>query len=324
MKIKGIISIVAVSVFLGSVSSNSAAIKQKNFLQSTAFSSYDSAELTEYAEQVAILVNRERTANGLQPVKFSPMLSEAANVRSSELEENFSHTRPNGTSCFTVLKEFSISYVSAAENIAYGQRTPEIVMNSWMNSSGHRANILSKNVDYIGVGVVYRNGIYYWTQLFAASKDLSRDAYLPGGNTISPEVTTASDIILTTTTTNVTKTTSNTFATKPITSKSTTITTENSRTTITAKPATAATQTTAVNKTVTCCTQTTTVSINTNKPILTLPESDNYINSDNGLFWVISPEQFDFNIFLQDSYLCKDKYYENAVDFVKKLIEEYN
>lgn len=325
MKIKGIISIVAVSAFLGFVTLNDAAIKQQNILQNMAVSAYDNAELTEYAEQVAVLVNRERTANGLQPVKFSPLLSEAATVRSAELKDSFSHTRPNGTSCFTVLKEFGISYVSAAENIAYGQKNPEIVMNSWMNSSGHRANILSKNVDYIGVGVVYRNGIYYWTQLFASSKDLSKDAYLPGENTASPEVTTtASDIILTTTTTNVTETTSKTSATKPITSKSTAKTTDNSSTTISTKQSTAATQTSVVNETVTCCPQTTTVGNDTNKPTLNFPETDNYINFDNGLFASISPEQFNFNELLQDSYFCKDKYYEKAVDFVKRLIAEYN
>ena len=65
-------------------------------------------------------------------------------------------------------------------------------MNAWMNSSGHRANILSKNIEYIGVGVVYSNGIYYWTQLFASSDSIS-DAYLPDKNNETPDETVYAD-----------------------------------------------------------------------------------------------------------------------------------
>ena len=66
-----------------------------------------------------------------------------------------------------MLQDFGVHYTSAGENIAAGQRTPEEVMNSWMNSSGHRANILNKNFDTIGIGF-YEGGSYgtYWTQLF--------------------------------------------------------------------------------------------------------------------------------------------------------------
>lgn len=190
MNAKKLISIITASAIITAAELSTTAIKEENnlLISSTALS-YENPELAEYAKQVAILVNRERSSYGLQPVKYSPLLSEAANVRSSELRKNFSHTRPNGTSCFTVLKEFDISYFSAAENVAYGQRTPEIVMNAWMNSSGHRTNILSKNVEYIGVGVVYSNGIYYWTQLFASSDSIS-DAYLPDKNNETPDETT--------------------------------------------------------------------------------------------------------------------------------------
>jgi uncharacterized protein YkwD len=64
------------------------------------------------------------------------------------------------------LKEYGISYQSAGENIAYGQKTPEAVMNAWMNSSGHRANILKNGFGKVGIGVYKVNGVLYWTQLF--------------------------------------------------------------------------------------------------------------------------------------------------------------
>ena len=137
MNAKKIIYIITPSAIITAAGLSTTAIKEENnLLISSAALSYENPELAEYTKEVAILVNRERSSYGLQPVKYSPLLSEAANVRSSELRKNFSHTRPNGTSCFTVLKEFDISYFSAAENIAYGQRTSEIVMNGWMNSSG--------------------------------------------------------------------------------------------------------------------------------------------------------------------------------------------
>lgn len=154
---------------------------------------YDNAELAGYADRIAELVNSERAAYGLNPVKVSPKLSEAANTRARELKQSFSHTRPNGTSCFTAISELGITYRAAAENIAYGQKSPESVMKAWMNSSGHRANILNASMEYIGVGAVYNNGVYYWSQFFAVSSDLSAGAYLPGGNyetPAEPEVTT--------------------------------------------------------------------------------------------------------------------------------------
>lgn len=303
MKTKRIIPIIVAAMISGSAAFNTAAIEQKNTLQSTAAVAYDSAELAEYAEQVAVLVNRERMANGLQPVKFSPLLSEAANVRSAELKKSFSHTRPNGTSCFTVLKEFGISYVSAAENIAYGQRTPEIVMNDWMNSTGHRANILSKNVDYIGVGVVYHNGIYYWTQLFAASDDLSKGAYLPGENTENTTNTTVSEITVPTTTTTVTITTKKSYFTKQ-----TTVTTKKTENIITTtKSSVSTSQTNVTNETTTRCPESTAECIDTSQPTCTIPELNEYFNSDNGKFIFISPEQFNLDEILQNSHLGKDK-----------------
>ncbi len=118
-------------------------------------------------QQIIDLVNKERTANGLRPVTATnSALNSAAAKRAQEQASSFSHTRPNGSSWTTVLSEYGVSYRTAGENVAYGQRTAQEVMNAWMNSSGHRANILNGNYTELGVGVYYKNGTYYWSQLF--------------------------------------------------------------------------------------------------------------------------------------------------------------
>ena len=120
-----------------------------------------------YIQRVVDLVNRERAKAGLNPVVLQENLTAAAQVRAKEIVTSFSHTRPNGTSCFTALKEAGVSYMGAGENIAYGQLSADAVMEGWMNSSGHRANILNKNFTKIGIGH-YQNasGVHYWTQFF--------------------------------------------------------------------------------------------------------------------------------------------------------------
>ena len=98
---------------------------------------------------------------------FSQPAEAAALVRAKETEQSFSHTRPDGRQFSTALLEQGARFRTAGENIAWGQRTPEQVMQGWMNSSGHRANILNASYTAIGVGY-YRNaaGTNYWTQLF--------------------------------------------------------------------------------------------------------------------------------------------------------------
>lgn len=120
------------------------------------------------AEQIVRLVNEERAKAGLSPVTIDKNMGAAGQVRAREIVSSFSHTRPNGTSFATALKEQGMSYRGAGENIAWGQRSPEAVMNAWMNSPGHRANILDAKYTKIGVGH-YRNaqGTNYWVQLFA-------------------------------------------------------------------------------------------------------------------------------------------------------------
>lgn len=122
----------------------------------------------DYAVQVLELVNAARAEEGLSPLVLDPAICVAASARSQELIETFSHTRPDGTDCFTVFAEFGISYMAAGENIAAGQKTPEAVMTAWMNSPGHRKNILSSSFKKLGVGLVKTESgyKYYWTQLF--------------------------------------------------------------------------------------------------------------------------------------------------------------
>ena len=119
-----------------------------------------------YVDEVLRLVNIERTKNGLSELTTNTTLQQAAQQRAIEIKSVFSHTRPDGTSCFTALDDFNISYRAAGENIAYGQKTPEEVVQGWMNSEGHRANILSSKFGKIGIGCYSSNGTYYWTQLF--------------------------------------------------------------------------------------------------------------------------------------------------------------
>lgn len=120
-----------------------------------------------YAEQVVDLVNKERAKAGLSALTLDKTIESAALVRAKEIEVSFSHTRPNGSSFSTVLSENGISYRGAGENIAWGQTSPEAVMEAWMNSEGHRANILNASFTKIGVGY-YQNsaGRKFWTQLF--------------------------------------------------------------------------------------------------------------------------------------------------------------
>lgn len=109
------------------------------------------------------MVNAERAKAGLAPLTLDQELSANAAVRAEEIVHAFSHTRPNGSAFSSAI---TISYRRAGENIAYGYPTAEAVMDGWMNSSGHRANILQSSFTKIGVGVVQRDNTLYWVQLF--------------------------------------------------------------------------------------------------------------------------------------------------------------
>lgn len=125
------------------------------------------ADYHAYVLRVVELVNDERAKAGLNPLTLQKNITAAAQVRAVESEKSFSHTRPNGSSFSTALTEAGVSYRGSGENIAWGQRSPEEVMRGWMNSAGHRANILNAKFTSIGVGY-HQNaaGMNYWSQLF--------------------------------------------------------------------------------------------------------------------------------------------------------------
>jgi uncharacterized YkwD family protein len=122
--------------------------------------------LSAYEQKVVDLTNQERAKNGLPALKVDLTLSKMAHEKSRDMSANsyFSHTSPTYGSPFDMMKKYGITYRSAGENIAMGQRTPEEVVKGWMNSEGHRKNILSRNFNYIGVGYVSQGN--YWTQEF--------------------------------------------------------------------------------------------------------------------------------------------------------------
>ena len=129
----------------------------------------NNSDFASYQQQVLELVNKERSKNGLSPLTLDYSLSNVATKKSQDMinKNYFDHTSPTYGSPFDMMKQFGISYRSAGENIAKGQRTPQEVMNAWMNSAGHRANILNSSFTKLGVGIAKdSNGTLYWTQMF--------------------------------------------------------------------------------------------------------------------------------------------------------------
>ncbi len=123
---------------------------------------------TQMENQVVELVNVERTQRGLTPLTFNRELSAVARTKAEDMDRNnyFSHQSPTYGSPFEMLTSFGVTYSAAAENIAKGQTTAQSVMDSWMNSAGHSANILSTQTTEIGVGYSNINGTPLWTQMF--------------------------------------------------------------------------------------------------------------------------------------------------------------
>ncbi len=125
-----------------------------------------SETVTSYEQEVIDLVNDIRVKNGLPALKANWELSRVARYKSQDMADRsyFSHTSPTYGSPFQMMKAFGITYRSAGENIAMGYKTPQAVVDGWMNSSGHRANILNASFTQIGVGYVAEGN--YWTQMF--------------------------------------------------------------------------------------------------------------------------------------------------------------
>ena len=120
-------------------------------------------------QQVLNLVNQERNKQGLKSLQFDDKLNYVATIKAKDMRDNnyFDHNSRTYGTPFDMMQQFGVHYSYAGENIAAGQRSAEQVMNDWMNSSGHRANILNKNYTHLGVGFV-KGGSYgtYWVQEF--------------------------------------------------------------------------------------------------------------------------------------------------------------
>ncbi len=129
-------------------------------------SQVQSDQLNAFEQEVVELTNKERANNGLAPLKVDGELSKVAREKSRDMSANsyFSHNSPNYGSPFDMMQSYGINYRTAGENIAKGQRTPQEVVNAWMNSDGHRANILNADFTHIGVGYVEQGS--HWTQQF--------------------------------------------------------------------------------------------------------------------------------------------------------------
>ena len=146
--------------------------------------------------EVIRLTNKERMAEGLHPVTTFTQLQNACDIRAEELVELFSHTRPDGTLCWTALDEAGLQYEEiianggVGENIAAGQINPQAVVTAWMNSEGHRANILHERFIHMGAGHYYQAGTQYynhWVQMFVTyfgETYTSATVYVPEGEEV--------------------------------------------------------------------------------------------------------------------------------------------
>lgn len=136
-------------------------------MQGSSVSTSTGTQSSSAASEVVRLTNSARRQNGYAALTEDSALNRAAEVRAREIARSFSHTRPSGSSFSSVLSENGVSYRRAGENIASGQKSASEVVNAWMNSSGHRANILSGSYSRIGTASVNVGGTLYWVQLFA-------------------------------------------------------------------------------------------------------------------------------------------------------------
>lgn len=141
-----------------------------------------SKEKYQMAYQALTLINKERTKNGLSSLKMDKSLLDAAMQRSAEQRILFDHVRPDGTDCFTAFDWQNC----AAENIAFGQTSASDVCETWMNSAGHRGNILTADFKSTGIGCAYIDGTYYWTQVFSGGSGSS--VTKPSDKTVSRTV----------------------------------------------------------------------------------------------------------------------------------------
>ncbi len=149
--------------------SNQNTIKLDTTTPSKVENNNSNSSVSSYEKQVVELVNAERAKNGLSALTLDSSVSNVARTKSKDMATNnyFSHTSPTYGGAGSMLSQFGIKYTAYGENIASGQKTPQEVVTAWMNSSGHRANILASDFTKIGVGYATNSsGKAYWTQMF--------------------------------------------------------------------------------------------------------------------------------------------------------------
>ena len=123
-----------------------------------------SEDIHDYVFAVVDLVNEERAKENIAPVSLNRTATTAAQVRAEEAKQSFSHTRPDGSRCFTALADVGMDYMAAGENLAGRIKTPEKVVKAWMDSPSHRKNIMNPKYSQIGIGYVSEGN--YWSQFF--------------------------------------------------------------------------------------------------------------------------------------------------------------
>lgn len=162
----------------------------KPVLQTDAAAPFD---VNEFIDIASANINAMRMKNGLEPLQTAPLLQEMCQGRADELTKSYSHSRANGDAWYTILTDYGIdTNCFAGENIAAGYDTPEGVVEGWMNSAGHRKNILNTNYEYFAVGVSYYENdpeyyFYYWDLILLSSDSGFEDSYTPLA-TVIPEI----------------------------------------------------------------------------------------------------------------------------------------
>jgi len=143
--------------------------------------------LADKSSDVLDLVNDERKAAGLKNVKLNDDLNRVAELRAAEIAEKWSHTRPNGEAWKTAFSDAGVSATYRGENLAKGQYSADKVVDDWMDSEGHKANILNKKFTKMGVASVVIDGVTYWVQVFANDVKTSKKTTAKSDDSTSQE-----------------------------------------------------------------------------------------------------------------------------------------
>lgn len=160
------LALIVAAIFLVAVMSFTSASAQQIYVASNSARWQKETDTSKFPTEVLRLVNVERAKVGVPPLKFANDLAASALIRAHEIPIKFSHTRPNGKKCFTAMAQ--IGHI-LGENLAGGQTTPKQVVEAWMNSETHRANILNKDFRELGVVYYYQANSkfkHYWVQHF--------------------------------------------------------------------------------------------------------------------------------------------------------------